>query len=102
MFFFYVLIGTVIFAAASIVFQIHKKLVYQKAVQQLLANHEQGLQLQLRILHEHDPVLRSEILMMQKHIVIYGFKNAQPANVTAKKLIEVLTDKIDNPKAGPR
>ena len=99
MFFIYVIIGLVIFAAASIIFQINKKLIYQRAVQQLLATNAAGQQLQLRISHEHDQVLLNEILRLQKHIIRQGFKNAQPANVTAKKLIEILGDRINSDKA---
>lgn len=98
MFLVYVIIGLVIFAAAGIVFQINKKLIYQKAVLQLLASNAAGQQLQLQISQEQDQVLRNEILRLQKHLIRQGFKNAQPANETAKKVIEVLGDKISSRK----
>jgi hypothetical protein len=98
MFFFYVMVGLVIFSAAAITFQLNKKLVYQRAVQQLLATSAEWQELKLQISRVRDPVLQQEISRLQKHIVRQGFKNAQPANLTAIKLLDRVQNRINSDK----
>lgn len=96
MFFLYIISGLIIFAGAGVIFQFNKRLIYQRAVQQLLAANTAGHRLQLQILSEPDLLLRDQLLTLQKRLVIQGFKNAQPAHVTAEKLLEILGNKLNS------
>jgi len=101
MFFLYIISGLIIFAVAGVIFQFNKRLIYQRAVQHLLAANAAGHHLQLQIFYEPDLLLRDELLILQKRIVMQGFKNAQPAHLTAEKLLEILGDKLNSNKSKP-
>ncbi len=96
MFLLYVIIGLVIFAFAGIIFQVNKKLIYRRAVHQRLKKDVAGQQLQMRIINNRNQALRSEILKLEKQIITDGFKNALPANVTVKRVIETVENRLKN------
>lgn len=95
MFLLYIVSGVIVFVAAGVIFQFNKRLIYQRAVQQLLAANAAGHRLQLQVLYEPDLLLRDELLILQKRLVIQGFKNAQPAHVTAEKVLQILGNKLN-------